>query len=279
MFSFKFKLFSFLLLLNVSDLSSYANSDISLYKVNLAKINNFRTVKAGQKLNLVLQNDISTKNSSLGDTTKLILNNGDGRTFQVDGSITKVAPGGILSMNGNINISASKIYLDNGEEANLEARSFSLTAHHPPHAQNSYSGLARNASRFALGASPATLGGSLAVGFLLNGYQSAKANGPQDFAWGGFSGSGLGILETLFRKQPDINLHSNAEIPFVLTNDLKINQGIKKEKIKSINIDAFSAKEKIAVLEKRGDLTAALELAIQSSQTDEYNRLMDRIRN
>ena len=180
-------------------------------------------------------------------------------------------------MSGILQISANKIILEDGQEVYISAISPEINAAHPPHANTGSLAFARTISSFSIAASPATFGASLGVGFLIGGLLSVCQNGIKDFIWGGFDGAGLSFVEGMLRKQPDVYLSKGTQLPFVLTQDMKISMGIEKEKINEENISKEEAKNKISQLLEWGDLTGALEYSIKTNQKEIYDELMNRI--
>lgn len=184
---------------------------------------------------------------------------------------------GRFSRKSSLKFLTNKLVLDDGQEVFVNAESPLFEAVHPPHADINSLLLARTITNLSLASSPATLGTSLGISFLVSGLLSAYQNGIKDFFWGGINGSGLSFLENMFRKQPDIFLEKGAIIPFILKEDLKVSKGIQKEKTEFLNVSKEQAKNEIEKLLKWGNLAGAVEYAHKAGQVEIYNELMKKI--
>lgn len=251
--------------------------DLDVYNVNLNKIDSYRIIEKDNVLDLVLENNLSTKTNKSKDNISYLLPLSDGKSLRVYGEVGNVSAGKRFSKNGSIRLTANKLILEDGTEVNLSSVSPTYRAYHSPHASDAGLQLARKITTLALGSSPFTFGTSLGAAFLIGGTLSAKQNGIQDFVWGGFDSSGLSFVEKTLRKQPDLAIQEGANIPFRIIDDIKINEGIKKEKVESINLDESEARERIEQLIKWGDLSGALEISIKTGQEEYYEKIMQEI--
>lgn len=251
--------------------------ELSIFKVNLAELDNFKNLEKGSPLAFVLLNDISTKKNEINKSPKFKLIGEDDININASGYPAIIGSPGRFSMSSLLQLTTNKLYLDDGQELHFSANSPVFMAVHPPHANSRTLGLARTITNLAIGTSPTTLGISLGISFLVNGLLSAKQNGIGDFFWGGFDGTGLSFLENLFRKQPDLFLESGMFIPFTLKEDLKISQGIQKEKFEHLNINKEEALININNFLQRGDLAGAIEYAFKTKQIEIYNELLKKI--
>lgn len=271
--------FATLLLIALTTVRDYAvkANELNIYKINLDKLNDNIVIKEGTTFEAKLNKIISSKKLDKVNkiTFKIPIN--EKESLIANGLISKSKKGGRFSSHSELQFITNDIYLNNGHKVYFPARSPSIQAVYPPHVNSKALNLARLITYLSLSASPFTLGTSLGASFLLNGILSANKNGMQDFFWGGFSGSGLGILESLFRKQPEITLEPGVNIPFVLTDDLKISKGIEKEKVTYIYINTEQATHKIKQLLEWGDLTGALEYAYKAGQEEIYRELIKKI--
>ena len=275
------KTISLLLFLILSNSSAFAEfkteeTKLNIYNINTLLLNEFNVIKKGTALDVDLLNEVFTGKDKNNSPIDFQINN-ENLNLKASGFITMLREGERFSRFSSLELSTNKLFLDDGQEVHFSASSLPLQGIHPPHADDSYLGLARIITNLSLASSPATLGISLGASFLANGLLSAHKNGISDFFWGGFNGSGLSFIERLFRKQPEIYLANGTSIPFVLTEDLKISRGIKKDKIKYLNISKEEALSKIQDLLERGDLTGALELSIKTGQKDLYDELIKKI--
>ncbi len=280
LFKYKF-VYLLLLLLCCQTFLTYKvfaqTENLEIYRIKPSLLNDYYILKKGTSLNLVLLNNVSTKDMLTNNQINFDVPNADSLNIMAEGNIVKLSQGRRLSMLGSIGLSASKIVLEDGQELNISASSPLFTQQHPPHAYSSSLALARTITSLSLAASPATLGASLGVSFLVNGLLSACKNGPSDFFWGGFNGIGLSFIEDILRKQPDVYLDKGITVPFVLREDLKISKGINKEKVEPLNITQEEAAHRIQNLIKWGDLTGALELSLKTNQMEIYNKLIKKI--
>lgn len=262
---------------HILNVNAKTDEEITIYKINPLQLNNYNTLKEGTILDLVLLNDVHINNENLNKEVSFYIPNNDSLNISATGTITRLTPGKRLSMFSSIELSTNKLILDNGQEINFSATSPLLTERHPPHVYSNSAALAQTISNLSLSFSPATFGTSLGISFLINGLLSAKNNGISDFIWGGLNGTGLSFVEDLLRKQLDISLASGTLIPFTLREDLKISNGIQKEKIEPLNLTKNEALSRIQNLIKWGDLTGALELSLQTNQTETYNELKEKL--
>lgn len=249
---------------------------LDIYNIDLSLLNTFDRVEKGTDLNLILLNNISSKEKENKEPLYFTLNNGD-KSLHTTGFISMSSRGKRLSKSGTLELSTDKLFLDDGREINLSASSPSFKGAHPPHANSNSLGLARAITSLAFTSSPATFGASLGISFLVNGILSAHRNGISDFVWGGLDGSGLSFVENILRKQPDIYFERGTVIPFTLNEDLKISKGIQKEKFELVNISKDEAINKIQQFLNWGDLTGAIELSAKTGQEEIYNELLDKI--
>lgn len=278
------KLFSKILLISLISLialPTFANLDsteeLKIYKIDKRLYGKGKVLKRGTDLELVLLNDISSSHGNVFNKVGFYLPIGNMQALKVSGSVSDINHGARFSMNGSIGFSTNSLRLDDGLEVPFSARSLKYKAYHPPHVKNNQLQLARRVATLAAGSSPLTLGIGLGASFVINGLLSAHANGPGDFFWGGFSGIGLSVPEQLLRRQPDVNIASGTSVPFKLTNDLKIDKGIRKEKLEKLDISDEEARAKIDQLLEWGDLSGALELSVKTGQKDYYNELLEKI--
>ena len=252
-------------------------SELNIYKIKLDQLEKYKVLKKDTPLDLVLLNDISTTKNQINNNISFLVPNKENLELKASGTITKLSSGKRLSMSSSIRLSTNKLILDNGQEVYFSATSPSINAINPPHANPNSFRLLRTVANLSLASSPLTFGAGLGISFLASGILSAYQNGISDFVWGGLSGSGLSIVEDIFRKQPDIYLPNNSVIPFTLTEDLKISKGVEKEKNEYLNISKEEALEKINKLLEWGDLSGALELSVKSGQKEIYEQLLKKI--
>lgn len=257
----------------IPSINAKTDKEVNIYKVDPLLLDNYNVLKKGTVLDLILLNDIQTNHKNINNEVSFYIPNNDSLNISATGTITRLTPGKRLSMFSSIELSTNKLILDNGQEVNFSSTSPLLTEKHPPHAYSNSAALAQTISRLSLSFSPATFGASLGISFLINGFLSARGNGISDFVWGGLNGTGLSFIEDLLRKQPDISLASGTLIPFTLREDLKISNGIKKEQIEPLKLTNNESISRIKDLIKWGDLTGALELSLQTNQTEIYNEL------
>ncbi len=251
--------------------------NLDIYKIDTSLVNNYNVIKKGTQLNLTLLNDVYTGRDKNNSSISFAIPTGNGQNLRATGFIAMTSRGKRMSRHGTLEISTNKLYLEDGQEIYFSASSPLFKGLHPPHANNSSLRLARTITNLAIASSPATFGASLGISFLASGLLSAYQNGPQDFLWGGLDGSGLSIVEDIFRRQPDIYLQGGSTIPFVLKRDLKISKGIHKEEVRNLNIEQEEAITKINKLIEWGDLTGALELAAKTNQKEIYDKIMRKI--
>lgn len=269
--------YSLILSILTIGLSFNSASAFDVYKVDLNSLNSYKIIKKGTVIELALLNNLSSLANQTKNPAKFQIIDNDSLSLSATGTITMLSSGKRLSMFANAQISTDKLFLDNGEEVYFSANSPLIQAVHPPHPGNNNLGLARAITNLSIASSPATFGASLGINFLISGLLSAYHNGISDFFWGGFSGSGLSFLERVFRKQPDLFLPSGTTIPFVLNQDLKISNGIKKETAKPVNLTNDEALARINKMLEWGDLTGALELALKTGQEEIYSEILKKI--
>lgn len=250
--------------------------ELNVYKVNFNKTDEYKVIKKGSVFPMIVSGTISSKDSETNENVKFKIPLQE-RSIKVSGTVSKSVTGGRLSKNGQLSLSSNKLILEDGREINFPASSIKFTACHPPHASNGPERLGRLITRLAAGSSPATFGIGLGASFLIGGLLSARLNGPQDFIWGGFDGAGFPIVEKLLRKQPDVSFPDGAVVTFTTANDIKINQGIKKEQIIKVDLSHDQAKEKIDQLLKWNDLAGAIELAKKTGEDEIYNELVQKV--
>lgn len=277
-----FSLYAVLLLILISNnLEAKAIPDeklsLDIYNIDLNSINNFNTIKKGTPLDFVLLNDTtSEKKQNKGPVNFKIYNN-DNLNLKASGFITMSSDSKRFSMSGSLEFSLNKIVLDDGLGIYISADSPLFQSSYPPHANTNSLGLAKAITSLAIASSPATFGASLGISFLASGLLSAYQNGISDFFWAGLDGSGFSFLERIFRKQPELFLPQGILIPFKLREDLKISQGIQKEKMEYINLNKTEAENKIEQLFKWGDLAGALELAVKTGNKEIYENIIRKI--
>ena len=251
--------------------------ELNIYRVEPDLLDSYDVIKKGTSLNLILLNDVFTNGSKENSEVNFEVPVEDEAGFKISGSLTMLSHGGRFSKPSSIGFLANKLYLDNGQEINLSAYSSVFTGIHPPHANISSIGLARTITNLAIAGGPLTFGASFGISFLASGLLSAYQNGFYDFIWGGLDGTGLSYIEAIFRKQPELYIGSESLIPFTLSEDLKINKGIQKERAETINLPSVEALKKIDQLLKWGDLAGALELSIKAGQKEKYQEIMRKI--
>ena len=253
------------------------DNSLNVYKINLNLLDDYKIIKKGTPLDLVLLNDISTVKDEERNLINFEVLNNDNLNIKASGSISMLTNGERFSMHSSVGLSTAKLFLDDGQEINCSASSPEFQGAHPPHAGNSSLGLARAITNLSIASSPATFGASLGISFLLSGLLSTYQNGASDLFWGGLDGTGLTFLEKIFRKQPELYLSSGTSLPFVLNQDLKISNGIKMEKFESMHLNNEEALSKIKQLIEWGDLTGALELSAKTGQEEIYNQILMKI--
>ena len=251
--------------------------EIDIYKIDISSVENFDIIKKGTNINAILENNLSSQSNSVNDSISLQIPNESGEYISANGLISMSSEGKRFSKYSTLQLSTNKAYLNDGREVYLSSTSPILQGIHPPHINSSTLALANTITSLSLATSPATLGTSLGISFLINGLLSARQNGISDFIWGGFSGSGLSFVEKMIRKQPDIYLPSGTEITFTLNDDCKISKGIKKEKIETLTLSNEDAAKKIQQLIQWGDLSGALELSVKTGQKETYKELLNKI--
>lgn len=251
--------------------------DITIYQVNPELLDSFETIKKGTVINLVLNNDVSTKNDTELKKISLTALDNNKNPVNAKGLITHASKAGIFSRNSSLQLSLRSINSGETGELFFPASSSLFSEVHPPHANTNSIGLGRTITNLSTATAPATFGVSLGISFLLGGLLSSYQNGIGDFIWGGFDGSGLSLVENLFRKQPETFLRSGTVIPFSLNQDIKISQGIKIEKQNYTNLSKEDTENRIETLLKWGDLAGALETAAKTNQSEKYNQLLEKI--
>ena len=254
--------------------AGYANEDFNIYNIDLDLVNLTNVIEKGTKLNLVLTDNINSKNKTYDNINLQVQGNPN---IRVSAFITKSTPGKRLSRNSNLEITTDKLILDDGLEVPISASTPIFQGVHPLHASTNTAGLSRLITGFSFASSPLTLGTSLGINFLVSGLLSSYQNGISDFVWGGFSGCRLSFIESILRKQPDIHLDTGSIIPVVLKEDLKISNGIHKEKLEYTNISKEDALNKIKKLLELGDITGAIELSVKTGQDEIYSELLKKI--
>lgn len=268
------KLILYFLCVSFISTAVYA-SELDIYNVDKSLLNDFSVIKKGTVVNLNLADEVRAQNKS--EYKYLEFQENDGKNLQSFGMITKTNKGGRFSNHGTLELSTNKLVLEDGRTVNFFARSPLFQAVHRPHIGSGAVNLGRTITALSISATPVTFGASLGIGFIANGLLSVKQNGPSDFVWGGLDGIGLSAVESVLRKQPDVHLKKGTTIPFILTKDLKISNGIKKEKVDTLNVDKDTAIEKINALIKRGDLTGALEYSLKTGQKDIHQKILNMI--
>ena len=257
---------------------AFANEMLDVYKIKNNLSDEDVVLEKGTVLNLLLLSDISSGKNKVIDPVEFKILNNNGLEIKASGLVSMLTKGGRFSDSGTVTLSTNKIFLDDGIEYPLIARSGEFKAAFPPHANTGTLNLARTITAFSITASPLTFGASLGAGFLISGLLSAYKNGVSDFFWGGLDGSGLSFLENMFRKQPDLNLNKGIVIPVVLSEDLKIPINIEKENISDhLNVNDEIAQHKLEQLLKWGDLTGALEYSVKTQQKTFYEKLISDI--
>ena len=249
---------------------------LDVYDININLLDDFNVIKKGAEVNLILKNDISTKENKRDNVVDFKVSDGD-VDLNACGTIAKLSFGKRLSMPSGLQLLTSKLFLENSQEVNFSSISPLFQSTHAPHANSGSISLARTITNLSLVTSPATFGASLGISFLANAILSACQNGISDFLWGGLDGTGLRFLEKIFRKQPDLFLPAGISIPFVLQEDLKISNGIHKAAAERINLSKEEATSKINKLLEWGDLAGAVELSVKTGQTDIYDSLIKKI--
>jgi hypothetical protein len=265
----------FFVLSKVEAKSSKPSLDI--YRVNYDSINSFSTFEKGSKIDVTLEDDISTISKKVLDPVDFVIFGNDDLALMAKGFVSVKKEPGRLKKGGSLQLTTSKLYLADGREISFPASSFLLTSAHPQHANTDTASVARYITLLSTGVSPLTFGAGLGVSFLVSGLLSALQNGPSDFFWGGLDGSGLSFLEHVFRKQPELYLNKGMQIPFVLNEEVKINNGLHKEAIEHVSMPNDEAINKIQTLLKWGNLTGALELSIKTGQEEVYRELLRRM--
>ncbi|MBI3591540.1 MAG: hypothetical protein HY094_09230 [Candidatus Melainabacteria bacterium] len=250
---------------------------LNIYKVNPDSLEDFHVLKKGTSLDLILLNDVSTKQTQENDPISLRIPTNENLNINATATTSVNTSGKRFSKYGSIQLSTNKLILDDGQEVYFSATSPEFTSINPPHADSSSLRLAKTITNLSLATSPITLGSSLGISFLVNGLLSARQNGISDFIWGGLNGVGLPFVEKLFRKQPEVFLTNGNVIPFILDKDLKISKGIQKEKLETLQISNEEAVNEIQNLIKRGDIAGALELSIKTNQKEIYDQLLKKI--
>ena len=197
---------------------------VNVYKVDLSRINEYEVIKKGTPLDLVLLNDLFTKENKNGAAVDFKVLNDNNESLNAGGIITNSTRGKRFARHSLLKLSANKLNLPDGQEVYFSAYSPAFQGVHPPHLRSGTFELARAITSLSIASSPATFGISLGASFFINGLLSAYQNGISDFFWGGLDGTGFSFLENTFRKQPDIYLGSGTMVPFVLSEDLKINK-------------------------------------------------------
>ena len=268
----------FFLLFGLNNVLAYEDTgELNVYKIVPSLLDSYEVIEKGTTFNLVLLNDVYTKENKQNNEVAFEAPVKDGSGFKIKGLITMLSQGNRFSKSSSVGFSTSKLYLNDGQEINLSAYSPVFIGVHPPHANTGSIGLARMITSLAITGSPLTFGASLGIGFLASGLLSAHQNGFHDFFWGGLDGTGISFIEKIFRKQPELSLTSETLIPFTLSDDLKISKGIQKEKQERINLSNDEALQKIEQLLKWGDLAGALELSIKTGQKEKYKEIMKKI--
>ena len=251
--------------------------NLNIYIVNPELLETYDVIKKGTSFTVLLSDDFLGRNKNQSEDIHFKSYSDDSSPFDIECSLSKLSKGGRFSNSGSVQFSTNKLDLNDGREVYFSANSPLFNEVHPSHASGNSIGLARFITGLSLTASPVTLGASLGAGFLIGGLFSAYKNGPGDFLWGGLDGSGLSFVERIFRKQPDVFLPAGSPVPFILSEDLKISQGIQKEKTEKIYLSNEEALKKIEQLLKWGDLAGALEMSIKTGQKEKYEELMKKI--
>jgi hypothetical protein len=251
--------------------------EIPVYHIDPFSLENYDTVKKGTQFDVSLKNNVSTNENENTNGISFIIPAFENTDLKGHGLITMCNSGKRLSRHSNLELAVNMLTLPDGQEVNVSSSSLSYSSLNPPHVSSKAAALARTVSSFALASSPATLGIGLGASFLINGLLSAKQNGAGDFVWGGLSGSGFSFAEKLLRKQPDVKLEAGTTVPMVLTEDLKVSKGIKKENMEEVNVSKEEAIARIEKLIQWGDLTGALEYSIKSGQKEVYDELISKI--
>lgn len=264
----------FLLFISKTGKAEDSKLPIDVYRVNHDSINSFSTLEKGSKVDVTLEDDISTVSKKVLDPVDFVIFGNDDLTLMAKGFVSVKKEPGRLKKGGLLQLTTSKLYLNDGSEISFPSSSFLLTSAHPPHTNTDTARVARYITLFSTGVSPLTFGTSLGVGFLVSGLLSAFQNGVSDFFWGGLDGSGLSFIEHTFRRQPELYLSKGTQIPFLLNEEVKINNGVYKEAIDYISLPNEEAINKIQTLLKWGDLTGALELSIKTGQGEIYKELI-----
>lgn len=250
-----------------------SNPDLNIYTVDLATLNQFDEIKAGETFNLELLNNVSTINNN---PEQLQFKSID-KNINAFGFINKSTKANRFSMFGSLGFSTEKLILEDGQEIDLSSSSPTFIGIHQPHANTNELNIARYINSLSIATSPLTLGTSIGISFLANGLFSAYQNGLHDFIWGGLSGSGFPIIEKVFRKQPDLFIEKGQVIPFTLKEDIKVNKGIKKEKVEYLFSTKEDANKQIKQLLQWGDLSGALELSVKTGQKEQYEEIYKQI--
>lgn len=248
-----------------------------VYKIDLSKLEKYDVVKKGTSFDSVLDRSVFTKNDKNSTKINFKVPAYEDKNLNASGIISRSSSGKRFAQKSELELSINMLHLEDGREVNISAVSPDFSSLHPPHASSNALSLARTITSLSVAASPATLGASLGVSFLVNGLLSAKQNGPSDFIWGGLSGSGFSIAERILRKQPDVHLPTGTTVPFVLQEDLKISKGIQKEKFEEVTVSEEEAITKIKKLIQWGDLTGALEYSVKTGQKEAYDELIKKI--
>ena len=251
--------------------------DIVIYRVNPELLDSFETVKKGTVVNLLLHDEISTKNDKPLKKIKLTALDNKKNPINAEGLVTYTTKAGIFSRNSSVQLSLRNINSEETGELFFPANSSLFSEVHPPHANTNSLRLTRTITNLSIASSPVTFGTSLGISFLAGGILSAHQNGIKDFIWGGLDGSGLSFIESLFRKQPETFLEKGITIPFTLNQDIKISRGITTDKPIHAEVAKDLATSKIETLLQWGDLAGALELAVQTNQKERYEELLKKI--
>lgn len=251
--------------------------EISIYHINPFSLEKYDTVKKGTVFDASIKHSISTNGNQNTEKIDFSVPAFEDSELNGNGIVTMCNSGKRLSKHSTLELALNMLTLPDGQEVNISSSSLTYSSLNPPHVSSKAASIARTVSTLALASSPATLGIGLGASFLINGLLSAKENGTGDFVWGGLSGTGLPIVEQLLRKQPDVRLEEGTIVPMVLTEDLKVSKGIKKENMEEVQTSKEEAIAKIERLIKWGDLTGALEYSIKSGQKEAYDELISKI--
>ena len=252
-------------------------TDLNVYKIQPDLLNSYDVIEKGTILNTILQSNVYSNKPK--KNSKIFFKAIDEKESDLNftGSVSKVSEPGRISKSGSLELSADKLYLNDGREVSVSASSPNFKAAYPLHASTNLPGIARTITSLSVASGPVTLGIGYGAGFLANGLLSAYQNGIGDFFWGGFDGVGLSFIERVFRKQPELSLGEGSTIPLILNDDLKISRGIHKEKLEKESISQIEALQKIEKLLQWGNLTGALELSIKTGQKEKYDEIIKKI--